>query len=156
GAEPAARFAAAFESVASALRENDFRPTDIVRTWIFLSDIERDYVAFNRARREFFAASGIDFGAGESLVPASTGIEGRSHRQSAVTLDVYCLDRSATGCRSTRVHNALQPEAEGDTYPLRPTFARAILTEWAAHRELQISGTASIDPSGQTAFPGAP
>jgi len=42
----------------------------LVRTWIHLRNIERDYAELNRARREFFRRSGI------TLPPASTGIEG--------------------------------------------------------------------------------
>ena len=43
---------------------------DVVRTWIHLREIDRDYGDLNRARRAFFAARGID------PVPASTGIGG--------------------------------------------------------------------------------
>ena len=43
---------------------------DVVRTWIYLREMDRDYGDLNRARREFFEARGID------PVPASTGIGG--------------------------------------------------------------------------------
>jgi enamine deaminase RidA (YjgF/YER057c/UK114 family) len=43
---------------------------DVIRTWIHLRDIDRDYADLNRARRSFFEARGID------PPPASTGIGG--------------------------------------------------------------------------------
>ncbi len=43
---------------------------DVVRTWIHLRDMDRDYGDLNRARRAFFGARGID------PAPASTGIGG--------------------------------------------------------------------------------
>src|SRR4029453_6179402 len=43
---------------------------NVVRTWIHLREIDRDYEALNRARREFFERRGIE------LRPASTGIQG--------------------------------------------------------------------------------
>ncbi len=43
---------------------------DVVRTWIHLRDIDRDYDALNEARREFFRHCGIE------LRPASTGVQG--------------------------------------------------------------------------------
>ena len=52
------------------LRQAGMEFRDVVRTWIHLRDIDRDYADLNRARREFFAARGID------PVPASTGIGG--------------------------------------------------------------------------------
>jgi 2-iminobutanoate/2-iminopropanoate deaminase len=42
---------------------------DVVRTTCYLRDIERDYVAFNQVRTEFFQEQGLD------PVPASTGIQ---------------------------------------------------------------------------------
>ena len=43
---------------------------DVVRTWIHLRDIDRDYAALNRARRDFFGRCGIE------RRPASTCVQG--------------------------------------------------------------------------------
>jgi len=42
---------------------------DVVRTTCYLRDMERDYVAFNEGRTEFFREQGLD------PLPASTGIQ---------------------------------------------------------------------------------
>jgi enamine deaminase RidA (YjgF/YER057c/UK114 family) len=43
---------------------------DVIRTWIHLRDIDRDYDALNRARREFFQRHALD------PRPASTAVQG--------------------------------------------------------------------------------
>jgi KamA family protein len=150
--DASSRFASALGRVGSLIKQHGFEPTDIVRTWIYLSDIKRDYSAFNEARRRFFTDSGIDFGPQAAQVPASTCIEGRSAAQSLITIDVYCIDRRRSQCRTTRAYNTRQPEAEGKHYPMQPTFARGMLIEDGGHRELQISGTASINDRGESVF----
>ena len=44
---------------------------DVVRTTCYLSDIERDYAAFNEERTAFYKAQGLD------PLPASTGIQAK-------------------------------------------------------------------------------
>ena len=52
------------------LRQAGMEFRDVVRTWIYLRDMDRDYGELNRAQRSFYEARGID------PVPASTGIGG--------------------------------------------------------------------------------
>ena len=52
------------------LHEAGMSFNQVVRTWIYLRDMDRDYAEFNRARREFFGSRGID------LKPASTAVGG--------------------------------------------------------------------------------
>lgn len=155
-ADVRARCLDAFAAVEAFLRRHGFCPADIVRTWIYLSDIDRDYVALNEARREFFAAHDVDFRAGSNALPASTCIEGRSARDRVVTIDVYCVDRTVGCSVRRRLYNPLQSEADGATYPLKPAFARGMLVDDGEHQDLQISGTASIDAAGRTVFGGDP
>ena len=42
------------------LRQAGMEFRDVVRTWIHLREMERDYADLNRARRAFFEARGID------------------------------------------------------------------------------------------------
>ncbi len=44
---------------------------DVVRTWYYLRDIDRDYAAFNEERTAFYAEQGLD------PLPASTGVEAK-------------------------------------------------------------------------------
>ncbi len=41
-----------------ALSDRGLSFHDVVRTWIYLRDIERDYSEFNQGRRQFFQAAG--------------------------------------------------------------------------------------------------
>lgn len=150
------QFAAALVRVGGLIEQHGFQITDLVRTWISLSAIQRDYSAFNEARRQFFASSGIDFSPHSAQVPASTCIEGRTSNDALVTIDAYCLDRRRSRGRVARAHNPRQPEAEGSRYPMKPAFARGIVIDDGGHREMQISGTASINDGGDSVGIGRP
>ena len=66
---------------------------DVVRTWIHLRHIDRDYGDLNRARRAFFAARGID------PVPASTGIGGGPVSEAHdLCLGVYAVKAGRPPC----------------------------------------------------------
>ncbi len=70
GVDAYAQAVSMFEVAEGLLQRAGMEFRDVVRTWIHLRDIDRDYDALNRARREFFEARGID------PAPASTGIGG--------------------------------------------------------------------------------
>ena len=57
-----------FCSAESLLEKAGMRFRDVLRTWIYLRDIDRDYTALNQARREVFRHRGIE------LRPASTAV----------------------------------------------------------------------------------
>jgi enamine deaminase RidA (YjgF/YER057c/UK114 family) len=117
---------------------------DVVRTWIHLRDIDRDYADLNRARRAFFEARGID------PAPASTGIGGGpAPEQHDVCLGVYAV-RSARPPERTVMTAPTLNEA-----PLYGSdFVRGMKIVERNKVALQISGTASIDEAGRTAHPG--
>ena len=122
----------------------DFR--DVVRTWIHLRDIDRDYADLNRARREFFEARGID------PAPASTGIGGGPvPAEHDLCLGVYAV----------QIPGARPPERSVMTAPTLneamlygSDFARGMRMVETNKVALHVSGTASIDELGRTAHPG--
>jgi len=61
---------AMFCSAEELLREAGMNFREVVRTWIYLREMDRDYAEFNRARREFFSSRGIE------VMPASTAVGG--------------------------------------------------------------------------------
>ena len=74
---------------------------DVVRTWIHLREMDRDYADLNRARRAFFAARGID------PAPASTGIGGGPvSAEHDLCLGVYAVqgEPPARADRDDRAH----------------------------------------------------
>jgi enamine deaminase RidA (YjgF/YER057c/UK114 family) len=117
-----------------------------VRAWIHLRDIDRDYAELNRARRDFFAARGID------PAPASTGIGGAPVMAGHdLCLGVYAVvdaDRRPPArvvMTSPTLNEAAQYGAD---------FVRGMRVEEANRVSLYVSGTASIDEQGRTAHVG--
>ena len=58
-----------YENITKLLAAEGATWRDVVRTTCYLRDIERDYVAFNETRTQFFAEQGLN------PLPASTGIQ---------------------------------------------------------------------------------
>lgn len=120
----------------------DFR--DVVRTWIYMRDIDRDYGALNRARRAFFAARGVE------PVPASTGIGGGpvsgAHQ---LCLGVYAVK---AGCPLVKTVMTSPTLNEASEYGA--DFVRGLRVREANKDALLVSGTASIDEHGQTVHRG--
>lgn len=117
---------------------------DVVRTWIHLRDIDRDYADLNRARRAFFESRGID------PVPASTGIGGGpASKGHALCLGLYAVRGIGPPVRTPMTAATLNeaPEYGAD-------FARGVRIVEANKVALHVSGTASIDEAGRTAHPG--
>ena len=60
-----------FRNVTVLLEHGGATWQDVVRTWYYLRDIDRDYAAFNEERTAFYKEVGLD------PLPASTGIEAK-------------------------------------------------------------------------------
>ena len=117
---------------------------DVVRTWIHLRDIDRDYADLNRARRVFFEARGLD------PLPASTGIGGGPAAEAHdVALAIHAIRSSEPVERAVMTSPTLNeaPQYGAD-------FARGMRVVEANKIALHVSGTASIDEAGRTAHPG--
>jgi enamine deaminase RidA (YjgF/YER057c/UK114 family) len=119
---------------------------DVLRTWIRLRDIDRDYADLNRARRAFFAARGID------PAPASTGIGGAPMSgQHDLVLDFYAVRRTRPPARPARTMMHTPTLNEASCYG--SDFARGIAVVETNKIALHVSGTASIDEAGRTVHP---
>lgn len=139
---------AMFEEAERVLRRADMDLGDVVRTWIHVRDIGRDYDALNRGRRRFFEARGID------PAPASTGIGG------GPVAGAHAL---VLGFRALRPHGSAR--RAGDRVVMSaPTlneapqygadFVRGLRVVEGNRVSLHVSGTASIDEAGRTAHVG--
>ena len=117
---------------------------DVVRTWIHMRDIDRDYADLNRARREFFAARGID------PVPASTGIGGGPVPEGHdLCLGVYAVKAGRPLVRTVMTSPTLNEAAQYGA-----DFVRGMKVVETNKVALHVSGTASIDEHGRTAHVG--
>jgi enamine deaminase RidA (YjgF/YER057c/UK114 family) len=133
-----------FRLAENLLQQAGMEFRDVVRTWIHLREIDRDYGDLNRARRAFFAARGID------PVPASTGIGGAPVSEShELCLGLYAVKAGRPSARtvmtSPTLNEAVQYGAD---------FARGMRLVETNKVALHVSGTASIDEHGKTAHPG--
>ncbi len=118
--------------------------TDVVRAWIHLREMERDYGSLNQARREFFKARGID------PVRASTGIGGGPVSQAHdLCLSIYAVKAGHPPLRTVMTSPTLNEAGEYGA-----DFVRGMKMEEANKVALHISGTASIDEEGKTAHVG--
>ncbi len=116
---------------------------DVVRTWIHLRHMDRDYADLNRARRAFFEARGID------PAPASTGIGGGPvPEEHDLCLGVYAVRAPRPPVRNTMTAPTLN---EAGLYG--SDFARGMKMVETNKVALHVSGTASIDEDGRTAHP---
>lgn len=117
---------------------------DVVRTWIHLGDIGRDYDALNQARREFFQRRGIE------PRPASTGVQGLPFPAThAVSLRLEAL-QSAPPLERTSISTPSLNEA----WSYGADFSRGLRVVDGNKVALHVSGTASIDEDGRTVHVG--
>jgi enamine deaminase RidA (YjgF/YER057c/UK114 family) len=118
--------------------------SDVVRTWIHLREMDRDYEDLNRARRAFFEARGID------PAPASTGIGGGPVAEGHdLCLSIYAVKAESPLVRSVMTSPTLN---EANLYGA--DFVRGMRVVEANKIALHVSGTASVDEAGKTAHPG--
>lgn len=121
---------------------------DVVRTWWFVRDIDADYHALVDARKSVFSECGLTK---DTHYIASTGIAGFHQEATAkLSLDTYAISGLALG----QVEYLSAPEHLGPTYRYGVTFERATAVSYADRKHVFISGTASIDPSGEIVHPG--
>jgi enamine deaminase RidA (YjgF/YER057c/UK114 family) len=117
---------------------------DVVRTWIYMRDIDRDYGALNSARRAFFEARGI------TTPPASTGIAGGPvSAQHDLCLGILAVKAGRPLARSVMTSPTLNEASEYGA-----DFVRGLRVAEANKTALYVSGTASIDEHGRTVHSG--
>jgi enamine deaminase RidA (YjgF/YER057c/UK114 family) len=133
-----------FSAAEQVLRREGLTFQQVVRTWIHLRDIDRDYAEFNRARREFFRRAGV------TVHPASTGIEGAPFLPGHnLSMSLYAIKSPApleVGVMTTPTLN--------EAWMYGSDFSRGLKVVEANKVALYVSGTASVDEQGRTAHAG--
>ena len=131
---------AMFEAAESLLQQAGMEFCDVMRTWIYFPEMERDYAGFNRARREFFESREID------PIPASTGIgAGLVPAEHDLCLGVYAVKADSPPVRTVMTTPTLN---EAPVYG--SDFSRGMRVLETNKVALHISGTASLDEAGTT------
>ena len=133
-----------FAQAGHALTARGLTFADVVRTWIYVQDIEHNYPALNQARRRYFAEQKL------ARLPASTGIGGVLPGASVpVAMDLYAI----AGNADVRVE-AIAPGTMGEASAYGSAFARGSRITEPGRQTLYVSGTASIDTGGGIVSPG--
>lgn len=135
-----------FERLEALLSQADMTFANVIRTWLFLEDILDWYGDFNTVRTQFFQERNV-FG---GIVPASTGIGAANPQCAALVSGAIAVRPKHAGVRTFAVPSPLQCPA----LDYRSSFSRAVEMECPDHRQLLISGTASIHPGGLSAHLG--
>jgi enamine deaminase RidA (YjgF/YER057c/UK114 family) len=121
---------------------------NVIRTWWFVRDIDADYQGLVDARRVVFDRHGLTQ---KTRYIASTGIAGtHPERAARLSLDSYAIRGLVPG----QIEHLSAPDYLGPTHMYGVTFERATAISYADRRQVLISGTASIDASGNIVHPG--
>jgi enamine deaminase RidA (YjgF/YER057c/UK114 family) len=136
--------AAMFRRAEGCLKREGLSFRDVVRTWIYVADIDRDYTALNEARRSFFRSRGV------TPCPASTGIQGIPHPP-----DRRCgLDLRAIAAGAKVGIRPLHAPTMNEAPSYGADFSRGMRVDLPDRCILFLSGTASIDANGEVVRPG--
>jgi enamine deaminase RidA (YjgF/YER057c/UK114 family) len=153
------RSAAMFQQAERLLRSAGATYRDVVRTWIYISDILDWYGDFNTVRNECYSEYGLLGNTPTAVqpehiyLPASTGIEGRNPSGLPAVMDVFAIHRSPESSIQVRSVHGLKQRS-----PFRygSAFSRAVVIEEPNVKLILVSGTASIDEQGKSVFIGDP
>ena len=135
-----------FERIEQALVAAGMTFSNVVRTWMYVSRILEWYGRFNEARAKFFRERQVFDG----VVPASTGVGVDNPAGAALVADVLAIQPRTDRVRIEAVPSPLQRPA----LDYKSSFSRAAEVVFPDHRMLYVSGTASIDFAGKSAYVG--
>ena len=145
-ARPEAQTTQAFRAMEDALRQAGFGLRDLIRTWCYNHDLLTWYPEFNHARTGLYRT--IDFRLGAT--PASTGISAANRAGAALVLAGLAARPLFGGPVARPLASPLQCPAPA----YGSAFSRAVELDLGARRRLIVSGTASIEPGGDTVWLG--
>jgi enamine deaminase RidA (YjgF/YER057c/UK114 family) len=129
-----------FDTMLQVLSSVGMTFDQVVRTWLYMDHILDWYDEFNVVRNNFFEQHGIF----DRMVPASTGI-GCAHPAGSAMIAKLLAVLPKKG-KVFEVESPLQCPATD----YRSAFSRAAEVSLPSHRQLYVSGTASIEPGGAT------
>ncbi|OVE73904.1 hypothetical protein BVX94_02415 [bacterium B17] len=131
-----------FEKMERALALVGMDFSNVLRTWLYIDDILDWYDELNDVRTKFFDERDVF----NKMVPASTGIGVSNPHGAALVTDVLAIQPKTDNVKIFAVPSPLQCPA----IDYKSSFSRAVELQLPDHRQLFISGTASIEPGGAT------
>ena len=149
GTDSAAQTDRIFSDLSSALTwyKMDLR-NNTIRTWIYVRDVDNNYKGMVDIRRELFDSIGLT---SSTRYIASTGIEGRAaDPHCLVTLDALSIGN----IKEEQIVKMEAPENLSCTSVYGVTFERGLRIRFGDRSHLHISGTASINKTGEILYEG--
>jgi enamine deaminase RidA (YjgF/YER057c/UK114 family) len=133
-----------FEEYDAFLRARGMTLADnLIRTWLFVQNIDANYQGMVTARREFFAEHGLT---PDTHFIASTGVAGASANPAAkILLDTYTIG----GVRQEQIKYLSALDYLSPTHLYGVTFERGTSIAYRDRKHIILSGTASIDRNGK-------
>lgn len=148
GDDPEEQVATMFRTAERLLAGCGMTFRHVVRTWIHLRDIDRDYDVLNATRRSFFVDAGVD------LRPASTGVAGAlASAAHDVSLSLIAL-RGAEGADDALDVAPVSTPLLNEAWSYGADFSRGLRVTDANKVAIHVSGTASLDDAGCTVHVG--
>jgi enamine deaminase RidA (YjgF/YER057c/UK114 family) len=145
GLDFSAQAADMFARAEAILQRESISFPQVLRTWVYVNNIDRDYAALNNVRTAFFQKHGV------SRLPASTGIQGATYpRERACAMDVYTL----VGKKPVQAE-AMHAPTMNEAACYGSSFSRGMKVIREDSIALYVSGTASIDANGNIAHVGS-
>ena len=145
--DPISQAQSMFGNANAALEANGFSYSDVVRTWIYLARLLDWYRQFNRVRTDYHRKVGLGCDPKRSIFPASTGIQG-CHAAEECFMDVLALRSSDT---ASVVSNPIRHTSrQGEAFSYGSAFSRGMALAVEDKQTVFVSGTASVNPAGQT------
>ncbi len=140
-----------FKNATATLSAYGLSFKDVPRTWIYLARILDWYGEFNRVRTDHFEEVGLHRGDRETVFPASTGIQGQSHKEECV-MDILALENLEEG--AVELTPIRQTSRQNQAFAYGSAFSRAMSVKREGVNTVYISGTASISAKGETLYQG--
>jgi len=140
-----------FEQANEILRAHGLSYRDVARTWIYLPKLLSWYDEFNCARRQAYRKFGLMDGQKPVWLPASTGIQGDCPLGRECMMDFLAISRREGG---TLEMDMLQSPQQCNAVEYGSSFSRAVEIKDESVSRIYVSGTASIDARGKTAYIG--
>jgi len=140
-----------FEQANEILMQHRLSYRDVARTWIYLPKLLSWYDEFNAARRQAYRDFGLMDGQKPVWLPASTGIQGDCPLGRECMMDFLAISHREGG---TLEMDMLNSPRQGDAFEYGSCFSRAVELRDESVSRIYVSGTASIDDQGKTAYVG--
>jgi enamine deaminase RidA (YjgF/YER057c/UK114 family) len=139
-----------FTNVGLGLKAHGMEYRDVVRIWIYLARLLEWYGDFNGVRTAHYRSAGIGVEGGPAF-PASTGIQCRRDDEECL-MDVLALEADEPG--SAAAIPIIHSPRQDPSFNYGSAFSRGMALEIEGRRTVHISGTASIDPAGDSTHVG--